>query len=211
MAKTISGSFIPGSEKPTTLSVGLYFGSFNPIHSGHLIIAQHALDQAEFDYVWFVISPQNPFKQKKNLLPEYERLKMVELAIEGNNNMMASNVEFRLPKPSYTIDTLAHLADTYKTYSFSLIMGQDNLTHFHKWKNYEAILSHYNLFVYPRISEGTVEHQFKTHPKIVRVDAPIMEISSTFIRKQHAKGKNIRPLLPEAVWKYMDEMNFYRG
>ena len=207
MAKTISGSFIPGSEKPTTLSVGLYFGSFNPIHAGHLIIAQHALDQAEFDYVWFVISPQNPFKQKKNLLPEYERLKMVELAIEGNNKMMASNVEFRLPKPSYTIDTLAHLADTYKTYSFSLIMGQDNLTHFHKWKNYESILKHYSIWVYPR--PGYVAGEIDTHENIHIFEAPLLDISATYIRQRLKENKSVRYLVPDAVHEYMEVENLY--
>ncbi|MEM7512018.1 MAG: nicotinate (nicotinamide) nucleotide adenylyltransferase [Bacteroidota bacterium] len=207
MAKTISGSFIPGSEKPTTLSVGLYFGSFNPIHTGHLIIAQHALDQAEFDYVWFVISPQNPFKQKKNLLPEYERLKMVELAIEGNNKMMASNVEFRLPKPSYTIDTLTHLADTYKTYSFSLIMGQDNLTHFHKWKNYESILKHYSIWVYPR--PGYVAGEIDAHENIHIFEAPLLDISATYIRQRLKENKSVRYLVPDAVHEYLEVENLY--
>ncbi|MEM8901858.1 MAG: nicotinate (nicotinamide) nucleotide adenylyltransferase [Bacteroidota bacterium] len=207
MAKTISGSFIPGSEKPTTLSVGLYFGSFNPIHMGHLIIAQHALDQAKFDYVWFIISPQNPFKQKKNLLPEYERLKMVELAIEGNNKMMASNVEFRLPKPSYTIDTLTHLADTYKTYSFSLIMGQDNLTHFHKWKNHESILKHYSIWVYPR--PGYVAGEIDAHKNIHIFKAPLLDISATYIRQRLKENTSVRYLVPDAVHNYLEAENLY--
>ncbi|MEM6763469.1 MAG: nicotinate (nicotinamide) nucleotide adenylyltransferase [Bacteroidota bacterium] len=207
MAKTISGSFIPRAEKSPSLSIGLYFGSFNPVHTGHLIIAQHALEQAKFDYVWFVISPQNPFKQKKNLLPAYERLKMVELALEGNERMMASNVEFRLPNPSYTIDTLTHLADTYKSYAFSLIMGQDNLTHFHKWKNYESILKYYSVWVYPR--PGYVPGEIDSHEHIHIFEAPLLDISATYIRQKLKNGQSVRYLVPDTVFQYMTSEALY--
>lgn len=136
---------------------------------------------------------------------------MVLEATENYPKLHPNKIEFNLPQPNFTIDTLVRLEESYnKGHQFCLIMGEDNLKSFHKWKNYEAILDNYSLYVYPRISKGSVDHQFKEHPKINRVNAPIMEISSTFIRKQHALGKNIRPLLPDPVWNYMDEMNFYR-
>ncbi len=191
--------------------VGLFFGTFNPIHVGHLVIANHMVEFSDLDEVWFVITPQSPFKTKQSLLDDNHRYQMVYEAVGEYPNLKPSKIEFDLPQPNYTVDTLAHLQEQFgEEFSFSLIMGEDNLKGFHKWKNYETILELYSLYVYPRISKGNIEHQFKDHPKINRVDAPIMEISSTFIRKEHRKGKNIRPLLPEAVWKYMDEMNFYR-
>ncbi|WP_047418165.1 nicotinate (nicotinamide) nucleotide adenylyltransferase [Cellulophaga sp. Hel_I_12] len=191
--------------------VGLYFGTFNPIHIGHLVIANHMVEFSDLDEVWFVVTPQSPFKTKKSLLDNHHRYQMVYEATVGYDKLKPSNIEFKLPQPNYTINTLVHLEEKYKSkYAFSLIMGEDNLKSFHKWKNYEVILENYNLCVYPRISEGAMEHQFINHPKIQRVDAPIMEISSTFIRKNHKAGKNIKPLLPEAVFKYLDDMNFYR-
>ncbi|GMN06561.1 nicotinate (nicotinamide) nucleotide adenylyltransferase [Croceitalea sp. MTPC5] len=191
--------------------VGLYFGTFNPIHIGHLAIANHMVEFSDLDEVWFVITPQSPFKQKKSLLDNHHRYQMVLEATTDCPKLKPSKIEFDLPQPNYTINTLIHLEEKYpEGYNFSLIMGEDNLKGFHKWKNYEVILENYALYIYPRISTGTVSHQFEGHPKINKVDAPIMEISSTFIRKQHAKGKNIKPLLPFRVWKYLDEMNFYR-
>ncbi|MDT0606045.1 nicotinate (nicotinamide) nucleotide adenylyltransferase [Croceitalea rosinachiae] len=191
--------------------VGLYFGTFNPIHIGHLAIANHMVEFSDLNEVWFVITPQSPFKQKRTLLDNHHRYQMVFEATADYQKLKPSKIEFNLPQPNYTINTLAHLEEKYpKEYSFCLIMGEDNLKSFHKWKNYEVILERYDLYVYPRISEGKVEHQFENHSKIHHVDAPVMEVSSTFIRKQHAIGKNIRPLLPTAVWKYLDEMNFYR-
>tara|TARA_R110002012_G_scaffold263456_2_gene446368 strand:- start:8785 stop:9372 length:588 start_codon:yes stop_codon:yes gene_type:complete len=191
--------------------VGLYFGTFNPIHIGHLVIANHMVEFSDLDEVWFVVTPQSPFKTKKSLLANHHRYQMVYEATLGYYKLKPSDIEFKLPEPNYTINTLVHLEEKYKRkYAFSLIMGEDNLKGFHKWKNYEVILENYNLCVYPRISEGAIEHQFINHPKIQRVAAPIMEISSTFIRKNHKAGKNIKPLLPEAVFKYMDDMNFYR-
>ncbi|MBW8243090.1 nicotinate-nucleotide adenylyltransferase [Muricauda oceani] len=191
--------------------VGLFFGTFNPIHIGHLAIANHLVEFSDLDEVWFVITPQSPFKVKQSLLDNNHRYQMVFEAVQDYPKLKPSKIEFDLPQPNYTTNTLAHLDDNYgKDHQFSLIMGEDNLKGFHKWKNYETILEQYSIYVYPRVSEGKVEHQFKGHPKISRVDAPIMEISSTFIRKAHKAGKNIRPLLPNTVWKYMDEMNFYR-
>ena len=191
--------------------VGLFFGTFNPIHIGHLIIANHLVEFSDLDEVWFVITPQSPFKTKQSLLEDHHRYQMVYEAVQDYDKLKPSKIEFDLPQPNYTINTLVHLDEKYgEGHQFSLIMGEDNLKGFHKWKNYETILEHHFIYVYPRISEGIIEHQFQGHPKIKKVDAPIMEISSTFIRKSHKAGKNIKPLLPFAVWKYMDEMNFYR-
>ena len=190
--------------------VGLYFGTFNPIHIGHLVIANHIVEFSDLDEVWFVITPKSPFKQKQTLLDNHHRYQMVFEAIQDYPKLKASKIEFELSQPNYTINTLAYIGEKYPEHEFSLIMGQDNLKSFHKWKNYETILENHNLYVYPRISEGKVADSFKDHPKIHKVDAPIMEISSTFIRREHQKGKNVKPLLPEKVWTYMDEMNFYR-
>lgn len=191
--------------------VGLFFGTFNPIHIGHLVLANHIVEFSNLDEVWFVITPQSPFKTKQSLLDNHHRHQMVYEAIQDYPKLKASKIEFELPQPNYTINTLLHLEEKYsEAYQFSLIMGEDNLKSFHKWKNYEAILENYSIYVYPRISEGKTEKRFEDHPKIHRIDAPVMEISSTFIRKQHQLGKNIKPLLPDSVWKYMDEMNFYR-
>ena len=191
--------------------IGLFFGTFNPIHIGHLIIANHLVEFSDLDEVWFVITPQSPFKTKQSMLDDHHRYQMVYEAVQEYPKLKPSKIEFDLPQPNYTINTLAHLDEKYgEDHQFALIMGEDNLKSFHKWKNYETILELYAIYVYPRVSKGTVDHRFKGHPKITKVDAPIMEISSTFIRKAHKAGKNIRPMLPESVWKYMDEMNFYR-
>ncbi len=178
---------------------------------GHLIIANHMVEFSELDEIWFVVTPQSPFKTKKTLLSNNDRYQMVFDATEAYDSLKPSTIEFNLPQPNYTVTTLAHLTEKYpEGYEFSLIMGEDNLKTFHKWKNYQIILEQYNIYVYPRVSEGEADHQFKNHPKIHKVDAPIMEISSTFIRKAHKDGKNIMPLLPLEVWKYIDKMNFYR-
>ncbi|NJB71675.1 nicotinate-nucleotide adenylyltransferase [Saonia flava] len=191
--------------------IGLYFGTFNPIHIGHLAIANHMVEFSDLDEVWLIITPQSPFKTKKTLLENHHRYQMVYEATKEYPKLKPSKVEFELPQPNYTINTLVHLEEKYgKRHQFSLIMGEDNLKGFHKWKNYEVILENHDIYVYPRITDDINEHQFKGQSKIHVVDAPIMEVSSTFIRKQHKAGKNIRALLPDAVWKYMDEMNFYR-
>ncbi|MGD1944683.1 MAG: nicotinate (nicotinamide) nucleotide adenylyltransferase [Croceivirga sp.] len=191
-------------------NIGLYFGTFNPIHIGHLVIANHMAEFSSLDEVWFVITPKSPFKRKQTLLDNHHRYQMVLEAIQDYPKLKSSTIEFKLSQPNYTIDTLVHIEEKYPDNTFCLIMGEDNLKGFHKWKNYEAILRNHDIYVYPRISKGAIAHQFKDHPKIFRVEAPIMEISSTFIRMEHQNGKNIQPLLPEKVWTYMDEMNFYR-
>jgi len=190
---------------------GLFFGTFNPIHIGHLVIANHMVEFSDLDQVWFVVTPRSPFKTKQSLLDNHHRYQMVYEAVRDYPKLQLTDIEFTLPQPNYTIDTLTHLREKYgDAHQFALIMGEDNLKSFHKWKNYEAILEYYQLYVYPRISKNKVPAALEGHAHIHRVDAPVMEISATFIREQHKAGKNIRPLLPEAVWKYMDEMNFYR-
>jgi len=190
--------------------VGLYFGTFNPIHVGHLVIANYMVEFSDLDEVWMVVTPHNPHKKKRSLLNNHHRLSMVQIAVEDYPRLKASNIEFDLPQPNYTVNTLAYLDEQYPDTHFCLIMGEDNLKSFHKWKNYEVILENYAIYVYPRVSEGEVEHQFKGHPNISMVDSPIMEISSTFIRKGIVEGKNIQPMLPAKVFTYLDEMNFYK-
>tara|TARA_R110002049_G_scaffold11079_3_gene53160 strand:+ start:318 stop:896 length:579 start_codon:yes stop_codon:yes gene_type:complete len=192
------------------MKIGLYFGTFNPIHVGHLTIANHLAEHSDLDQVWFVVTPLSPFKKKSSLLDNYQRLEIVHLATKDYDKLRPSDIEFGLKQPNYTIDTLAYLFEKFPKYDFSLIMGEDNLKSFHKWKNYELILENHHIYVYPRISEGKTDTQFNDHPKIIKVDAPIMELSSTFIRNEIKNGNNVRPMLPEHVWKYIDEMNFYR-
>ena len=192
-------------------NTGLFFGTFNPMHIGHLVIANHMAEFSGLDEVWFVVTPKSPFKAKDSLLADHHRYQMVYEAIRDYPRLKVTDIEFGLPQPNYTIDTLTHLREKYgESQRFSLIMGEDNLKGFHKWKNYEAILQYYQVYVYPRISGNQIPEALVNHPHIHRVDAPVMEISATFIRKQHKAGRYVRPLLPEAVWKYMDEMNFYR-
>ena len=192
------------------MKVGLFFGTFNPIHIGHMIIANYIAEFSDLDEVWFVITPQSPFKQKKSMLSNHHRLALVTIAVEEYPKLKTSSIEFDLPQPNYTINTLVHLEEKYTNHQFCLIMGEDNLKGFHKWKNYETILQNYELYVYPRVSEGKVEYQFKNHSKIQIVNAPIVEISSTFIRKAIKENKDIRTMLPTNVWSYIDEMNFYK-
>jgi nicotinate-nucleotide adenylyltransferase len=192
------------------MKIGLYFGTFNPIHIGHLTIANHMAEYSDLDQVWFVVTPHSPFKKKSSLLDNHHRFQMVDRAIEDYSKLRASDIEFNLPQPNYTINTLTYLEEKYPDYDFALIMGEDNLKNFHKWKNYELILERHHIYVYPRISNGKVESRFDNHPKIHSINSPIMQLSSTFIRKAIKDGKNIRPMLPEHVWKYLDEMNFYK-
>ena len=190
--------------------VGLFFGSFNPIHIGHLIIANHLVEHTELDEVWFVVTPHNPHKEKKTLLKDHHRLMMVRLAIEKYPKLKVSNVEFDLPQPNYTINTLTVLQEKNPETSFYLLMGQDNLASFKKWKNYESILDYYHIYVYPRISNKSIPQDLKQQPHIHFVKAPIIEISATQIRKDLKEGKNVMPLLPPEVYKYIEEMNFYK-
>lgn len=201
------------------MKIGLYFGSFNPIHVGHLIIANHMANYADFDQVWLVVSPQNPLKKKATLLEDYHRLALVNIAIEGNDKLKASDIEFKLDIPSYTATTLAYLKEKHPSYSFSLLMGEDNIRTFHKWYNFENILDNYSIFVYPRalsINEAKLyaeipEHELMSHKNVHFVnDVPVMNVSSSFIRKTIKEGKNVKYMLTEAVNSYVDEMNFYR-
>ncbi len=192
------------------MKVGLFFGTFNPIHIGHLTIANHIAEYSDLDQVWFVVTPHSPFKKKNSLLDDHQRLEMVYQAVKDYPKLRQSDIEFNLPQPNYTINTLVHLEEKFPDHEFALIMGEDNLKSFHKWKNYQLILELHDIYVYPRLSEGKVETQFDEHPKIHHVNSPIMELSSTFIRKSIKEGKNVRPMLPENVWEYLDEMNFYK-
>lgn len=178
-------------------NIGLFFGSFNPIHIGHLIIANTMVEHASLDEVWFVVSPQNPFKKQSGLLHEFDRLDLVNAAIFDNFNLKAVDVEFRMPKPSYTIDTLTYLSEEHKDKNFKLIIGEDNLKSFKKWKNSEKILEFYELLVYPRPNAQPSE--LKTHPKVQLIEAPMMDISATFIRKCIQSHKSIKYLVPESV------------
>ncbi len=186
---------------------GLYFGSFNPIHIGHMAIANFIIEYTDLEQLWFVVSPQSPLKEKKSLLKDYHRLEMVHLAIEEDDRFRASDIEFRLPTPSYTIDTLAYLEEKNPDREFSLIMGADGLRTFHKWKHAELIIEKYHRLIYPRPG---AELEAASHlPNATIVDAPLMEISSSFIRNAIRDGKDIRHLVPAKAYQYMREMHFY--
>lgn len=186
---------------------GLYFGSFNPIHIGHLAIANFMVEFSDLDQVWFVVSPQNPLKKKQSLLQDYHRLEMVRLAVEDDDRFMASDIEFRLPKPSYTIDTLVYLEEKHPGREFQLIMGSDGLRTFHKWKHADLIIEKYHRLIYPR--PGTDPEAVSRLNNATLVDAPMMEISSSFIRKALKEGKDVRHLVPARAYAYMREMHFY--
>jgi nicotinate-nucleotide adenylyltransferase len=191
------------------MKVGLFFGSFNPIHVGHLIIANHLVEHSDLDQIWFVVTPHNPFKKKSSLLDNYQRLEMVELATKSYTTLEPCNIEFNLPQPNYTVNTLAHLREKHPKHHFSIIMGEDNLKSFHKWKNYTIILEDFHVIVYPRISAGIIETQFTNHSNISRIEAPIIELSSTLVRKGIKNGKNVQPMLDDRVWTYIDQMGHY--
>jgi nicotinate-nucleotide adenylyltransferase len=186
---------------------GLFFGSFNPIHIGHLIIAGYMLEFTDLDQIWFIISPHNPLKERKTLLADYHRLALVKIAIEDNPKMKASDIEFKMPKPSYTIDTLTYLTEKYPKNDFVLIAGTDIFPSFHKWKNYKEILSLYEIYVYSRPDYDI--GIYSDHQKIKIFKAPLMEISSSFIRKAIKEGKNVEFMLPKKVSEYILEMHFY--
>jgi len=204
------------------MKIGLYFGTFNPIHVGHLVIANFMAEYTDLDQVWLVVTPQNPLKDKSTLLADFHRLALVKVAIDDNPKLRASDIEFNLPKPSYTITTLTYLREKYPNDSFSLIMGEDNLRTFHKWFNHEVIMEKHKIYVYPRVLTMQEElevvamsadliNDYKSHQNVEFCEeAPVMKVSSSFIRQSIKEGKDVRYLLTEPVRKYVDEMNFYK-
>lgn len=195
------------------MKVGLFFGSFNPVHVGHMVLANYMLAYTELDQVWFVVSPHNPLKKKSSLLNERHRLQLVTLAIGDNVKLKASDIEFHISQPSYTVNTLAHLKEKYPNTNFVLIMGEDNLENFHKWKNFEEILKYYELYVYPRVDKeaarAIIHPEILHHPAVKRIAAPVIEVSSTAIRQAIQDKKDVRYFVPERVWEYIKEMHFY--
>jgi len=189
------------------MKIGLFFGSFNPVHIGHLILANTIAERAKMDKIWFVVSPQNPLKKQKNLLHEFDRFDMVRRAIADNDKFNVSDIEFQMPKPSYTADTLAWLTDKYPQHSFKLIIGEDNLSNFHKWKNSKAILENYGLLVYPR--RGSEKSELLQHKSVVMVEAPQIDISATFIREAIKAGESIKYIVPEDVATLIRVKKFY--
>ncbi|NJB84043.1 nicotinate (nicotinamide) nucleotide adenylyltransferase [Wenyingzhuangia aestuarii] len=192
------------------MKIGLYFGTFNPVHVGHVILANHMLHYTDMDEVWMVVTPHNPHKKKSTLLENHHRLEMVYKATESYEHVKPTDIEFKLKQPNYTIDTLVHISEKYPTHEFAIIMGEDNLKSFHKWKNYEVILEEYEVYVYPRIGNTIKENSLATHPKVHIVQAPVVEISSTFIRNAIKNNKSVKHLLTPQVWEYIDLMNFYK-
>ncbi len=190
------------------MKIGLFFGSFNPVHNGHLMLANYICETTDLKKVWLVVSPQNPFKEKESLLSEYDRLHLIQLAIENNNNLKASDIEFKLPQPSYTIDTLTHLKEKYPQHEFSLIMGSDNLASLHKWKHYQQILDNHDLYVYKR--RGFEANALNTKRTINILDFPFIDISATFIRQNIKNGVSMEFFLPEKVWNYVNDNRLYR-
>lgn len=205
------------------MKIGLYFGTYNPIHVGHLVIANYMAQYTDLDQVWLIVSPQNPLKEKSSLLADYHRLTLVRIAIDDNPKLRAGDIEFHLPTPSYTVTTLAYLKEKFPAHTFSLIMGEDNLRTLHKWFNHEILLENHKIYVYPRVLTTQEEDELTTidpsasrnryadHPHVIYCyDAPVMKVSASFIRQAIKEGKDVRYLLTEPVHKYIDEMNFYR-
>lgn len=190
------------------MKIGLFFGSFNPIHVGHLMIANYMANHTALDKVWLVVSPHNPLKNKEDLIQVYDRLEMAKLAIETAENILVSDVELKLPKPSYTIDTLTHLRERYPEHDFSLIMGSDNLKSLKKWKNYELILRDYHIYIYPRPNFANAD--LENHAAITLTQTPLMEISSTFIRKAIKEKKSVKFFLPDAVIDFIASKSLYK-
>jgi nicotinate-nucleotide adenylyltransferase len=193
------------------MKAGLFFGSFNPVHTGHLIIANYMAEFTDLDEVWFVVSPLNPLKKKETLLADHHRLELVARAIgEDYKKIKVSNIEFGLPQPSYTINTLAYLQDKYPKNKFALIMGADNVATLPKWKNVEIILENHEIYVYPRMQIRNKAKEQELKGRINFVEAPVIEISSSFIRSAIRRGKDMRYYLPEKAFLYLNEMNFYK-
>ena len=204
------------------MKIGLYFGTYNPVHVGHLVIANYMAEYTDLDQVWLIVSPQNPLKEKSSLLADYHRLALVKIAIDDNPKLRASDIEFKLPKPSYTATTLAYLKEKHPEHEFALIMGEDNLRTLHKWQNHEIILKNHKIYVYPRVLttqeeaeistiNAQIGNDFAQNSNVVLCDdAPVMKVSASFIRQAIKDSKDVRYLLTEPVHKYIDEMNFYR-
>lgn len=190
------------------MKVGLFFGSFNPVHIGHMIIANYIVTNTKLDQVWMVVSPHNPHKQKKSLAKDHDRLHLVRLAIGDNLKIKGSDIEFDLPQPSYTIDTLTYISEAHPNKQFSLIMGGDNLATLHKWKNYESIINNYKIMVYKRPSYRL--GKLKDHENVTICDAPLLQISASYIRKCVKEKKSIQYLVPDAVYKYLEETPIYK-
>ena len=190
------------------MKTGLFFGSFNPVHVGHMIIADHMVQTTDLKQVWLVVSPHYPLKQRQSLAKDHDRLHLVELAIGDNPALKASNVEFSLPVPSYTVDTLAYLEEKYPEREFCLIMGADNLESIEKWKNYNVLLEKYTIYIYNR--PGYKPEKYLNLPNIRFVDAPLLDISATFIRERLRSGKSVRYLVPDKVFEYLQYSNMYR-
>lgn len=211
-----NGSFLQFKKSPLVIckqpvenmKIGLFFGSFNPVHTGHMVIANFMATQTGLDQVWLVVSPQNPLKSQRNLAKDYDRLHLVQLAIGDNPRLRACNVEFGMPKPSYTIDTLTYLKEKHPGGEFVLIMGGDNLATLHKWKNHELILRDYEIYLYrrPKHAAGELEH----HPHVHSFDVPLLYISATYIRRCLREGKSVQYLVPDAVFQYLDEGTMYK-
>jgi len=189
--------------------IGLFFGSFNPIHIGHMVIASWFVEFTDIDKVWFVVSPQNPFKEKKSLLDDHHRLAMARIAVDDDARFQVSDIEFKMPKPSFTIDTLTYLEEKYPEKKFVLLTGSDQLPTFDKWKNPERLLELYQMYVYVR--PGYTGSKYDNHPGIRIFETPLLDVSSTFIRQSIKEKKDIRYLLPIKVWGYMKEMHFYES
>ena len=192
------------------MKIGLFFGTYNPIHVGHLIIANHIAEHSDLDQIWLVVTPQSPHKTKQSLLDNHQRLELVFRATKDYPKLAPSAIEFNLPQPNYTVRTLAYLEEKHPENQFALIMGEDNLMSLPKWKNAEVIMGNYPIYVYPRKMNPSSSSASFSSETVTYIDAPVIEVSSTFIRQQIKDGKNIKALLPMAVWNYIDEMNFYK-